>query len=402
MNPSCPCGAHVRPDLDDAFSVTEDVLSTLIASAEKLAKFWWLLIPWVGALIGLKIVCAFPKVEMPEFEWSDLLNYELAKSKVYQAIANKMYDYGCECDICPPISGCGQGDACISIGPGQGYTPDPDEPKIRTFKIPSGELWVQRSNGACLGLYNGVTVDWFLEYAGPGLYGVTVCNGSGSGCTSFTGNSSITQLTACASGAQAPDVTPWPPPPDGWPDYPGPPSCTNDDICATLARVDERLQRMEFLTQVIAGPIFGVTAPMTFSLPGLNTPITGLLADALPRAIAALAPVSEDQLENPQTVSIDASGVLELDGESYCSIELVTVAPYLGTRGQGDTLLYYSTQPNPGPGWFVVLGQEGVIQYGELVYGQGNEFTLPPTATAIAIHLNAGVEIEVTTWERHV
>lgn len=403
MATGCPCGAHVKPGYDDAFELTGSFIDILFTGVATLAKYRWAIIPWIGSLVAAKTICALPRVEMPVFEFDDFVNIWRAQQKFNQLLAAKGYELFCECDDCPPITGCNQGEYSAVITPEMGYLSD-DEGSLR-YHIPTGaELWVERSDGQCLGLKNGIWIYWMLSaaYPEPVIESVNVRDGSDGAPGDSWDDSLGTSVTIYFSNTQVPSQEPIQPAPEGVQDYEGPLPCTTSDLCVTLDEMTQRVRRMEFMLTTIAGPDFGLTAPWELLLPGVKTPIVGTIVDALPRVLSALAPIQPSQLDNPETTPVATSSIIELLDVAYVTIELTVVPDRFGYYGTGALLTYNVGSRATPPGRYVVIGQEGIIADGVLRHGEGTEFAVPSTATDLAIHLEPGVTIEVTTWERTV
>lgn len=402
MAVGCPCGAHVRSTYEDVTELSDDLITTVISNSTWYKKYAWLFLVWLGQKIAPYLICSSPREDMPEFELSDWVSQPVGAFKIGQALRTALYPLLCECDACPPVTDCGQNENSLLITPEMGQANDPDEPRVKYFQIPTGDMYISHG-GTCLGLSNGITVQWYLEYAGPGQYGVNIRNGSDTAPgTSFTGLSlAVTEVTIYWGAAPGPEDKPIPAPPPTIQEYPGPPDCSPADICTALDYVYRTVNEIKFLVQVVAGPLYGATASYLFNLPGVN-PIQGALVDALPRVFEALAPVQPSQLVSPEVTPITESSLVELDGAAYAVVELTAVPAPMGYRGVDETQVYWTTAGKAGPGYLVIVGQDGILDFRDLRFGAGLELVIPATATAIAFNLAPGVEVSLTTWGRQV
>lgn len=399
----CPCGAEVKPALSDAIELTESLIDSLIDDAPKWAKLAWLALPWIGQLFDLSSLCGGNKPPMPVWDPSDIFHPVDVRLKFGDMLGNLLYNYACDCLDCPPITDCDEGDNCIVVSSDNGYQSDPDSPDKR-YHIPTGsELWLSRSDGFCLGLSNGVWIYWYADGPDQSVGHVNVRNGNDDGPGNTWWAPDIGDgVGICFGGEQQPDTEPAPTPPSGWPNYNFPGPCSNADQCATLDKIEDMVHRIEFLVGVIAGPEFGITAPVDIGLPGLSAPISGTLATALPRALTALGPIQSSQLTNPETTPLTESSYVDVSGVAYVLIEFTTVPDWHGYQGEDELTWYYSKGSRPAPGRYVVTGETGILAANQLVWGAGTEFVVPSTASGLFLHLEPGVEVAVTTWERTV
>lgn len=406
----CPCGAHVTDPDGLVTYVTDELIDLVFTGVLSKLKYLGVLAPYIGNVLDVATICASPKPPQPEWELADFVTPQAALLKASQLLRSKVYELNCTCDDCPPITGCGMGTNVLTVIHTDGYDPTGDNEEWR-YHIPTGaDLWIEGPGGGCFGLHNGVWIIWTMDGPNPsglpanrtvGHIHIGDGNDVGPG-TNWWAPDYGESVTIYFSGPQEPVIEPIPEAPDGVADWYGPPACTNSDICASLAVTEERIRRIEFLATVIAGPLYGVTATYSGTFPGMASPITGTLSEYLPRALAALAPITAAQLANPVVDTIDTSSLVDVEGAAYVRIALVTVPPYIGSRGTGASEIYYSRSGSPGPGWLLVMGADGVLSEHRIAYPLGMEIALPATATDLAIHLEPGVEITVTTYTRQV
>lgn len=403
-NNSCPCLAEVTDPDGLVTYVTDALLDAVFAGVLSKLKYLGVVAPFIGSPIDVAAICAAPKPYQPEWTLADFVTPQTAMNKASQLLRAKIYELNCTCLPCPPSTTCGTG-TCIIVTADDGYFPDPDEQGVKAYHIDAGAgIWAARvSDGDCKGWFSGIDITWHIGGVFDPTNAVAVCNGGGTGCVAWptvgSGFSGAVQL--CFDGTPNAPVEPIPEAPDGVADWYGPPACTNSDICASLAITEERIRRIEFFTSVIAGPIYGVTAPIYATIPG-GGPIEGTLADFLGRAVTALAPITPAQLISETTVNITESSFIDVTGLAYVNIAPTVVPGNMGIRGADDARIYYSNHRTPGPGWITILGHSGILGHRELLYPSGLEMVLPGTSTGLAIELSAGVEVDVTTWEREV
>lgn len=400
---SCACGAHpTDPDGVVTF-ITDTLIDAVLGGVAGKLKYLGVVAPFVGNVVNVGLICSLPKPAQPEWELSDFANPQTALNKAAQMLYSKIYELNCTCNDCPPVAGCGSGGEPIIVGPENGYRIFPEENEIRYWQTSGAPIaYIERADATCYGPFDGVAITWHLNGVFDPSNGVSVCHEDGTHCQSWSQNSISGTVTIHLGGSNDKPIEPIPEPPDGVDDWYGPAPCTDSDICVVLDDIAERVRRVEFLTTVIAGPLFGVTASYTGTFPGISTPIVGQLNDWLPRALAAVAPVQPSQLVSPDVTPITGSSLVELDGEAYAVLELTTVPDYLGYRGEGDSQVYHFNAPRFAAGWLLVIGQEGVLANYDIRYGAGLEFPIPSTATALALHLSAGVEVSLTTYGRAV
>lgn len=400
----CPCGATVAPAYSGVAIVTHEMLDVAIPDLGEKAAFLPLLLSFLQNTIDLTTLCSLPREPRPrDFTAFDWINPAIGAQLAWKWLRYKGYEFFCECSECPPIDDCGEGDYSLVVDPEMAYYTS-DVATISQFHIGDGaEIYVQRSDGVCYGLHNGVWVYFGYNHRDGEIVSICVRDGSdtppGHCWVTVGGNPGV---VLWFGNGQEPVTDPWAKAPPEVEQYPGPPSCTNDDICATLSEVTRQVHEMRFLLDVVAGPLYGVTTGYEFDIPGLNTPIAGTLADTLPRVIRALAPMAPDQLENEDTTAIDVSSLVELSGQVWGKVTLTEVPDRLGSRDDGAQLTYWNTNVVPAPARVLIIGADGIMAELPVRYGDGIEFAISTMATHLAIGLQDGVTAELRTWERHV
>lgn len=403
----CPCGASVKAGYQNLEYMTEELLEAVIGSKWGVAA--GLFVAWVGQALNLEDLCSSTKAVAPT-EMSPLWFVQpyLFLDQITLWLRNKAYEYFCDCDDCPPVTGCNTGVSLILPGdfgsPREGF-----EDIHYEYRINSGTVYAQRSDGQCYGPYTGIVATRVISDGFDPNLGVTVesyPSGTASGWAGVTYGQGMTLWLGGNDPGQG--VDPGPTIPDGTADWLQPEACITDTttitetICENLDWLKRAVRRIEFLTSVTAGPIYGVTADYTWTPPGVITPVVGTLSEWLPRALAALAPVTPSQLEVAATSPVTTTGTVTVTGAAYLTVELADVPAYHGHWGDEDTLIYHSRSRSPAPGYGVLLGQSGVLGEYRFVYGAGTEIVIPPTATDLAIHLEPGVQITVTKYTRDV
>lgn len=404
VDESCPCGAHIKSGYESVDYLTQALIDIVVDTATKRLKFGSLLASFLGITIAPYSICSSPRPARPDdFTLADfVVAFPLGQQKLNQWLAYQLYTAVCECDDCPPITSCDQGE-CYSVTSGDGYLAD-NKVQMR-YHIPTGaDLYIERSDGQCLGLKNGVWIYWnFSDDTLTDMTSVNVRDGNDNAPGDTWDPDTIgSGVGICAGGEQQPPIIPWPNAPDGVADYPLPPACNPVDICTALEYVYTATKRIEFLASVIAGPVWGVTAPVEIDVPGADAPIAGTIAEVLGRALTALAPIQATQLISATTTPITQTSVIDVSDRAYVNIDVASVPASVGSRGSAGSEVYYSNHRTPGPGWVVCAGQEGVLWHRELLYPGGLEFQVPSTATDLAIHLEPGVAITLTSWLRDV
>lgn len=400
----CPCGAEVKPAYSAVDYVTQALLDLVIDTATKRLKFG----PLIQALLGITVdnasLCSLPRPDQPRaFTLVDFaLSFPVGMALAQEWLYYRLWELVCQCVDCPPVSNCGVGGTQVVIDQTAGYVSDPTEPRIVDYFMPSGDLYVARYDGYCLGPKTGLHVTWYLEYAGQGQYGVRVCNYNETGCDNYSGGAGVTPLTLTIGEGSSPVSTPWPVPPDGVANYPAPPTCDDSDVCLALSNLYTATQRIEYLTGLVAGAVFNITSEVVGTLPGMAGAITGTALSVLPRLIAALAPPTPAQLTSPADTPITQTTSIPISQTAYVQVKPEVVPSYIGSRGSAGSEVYYSNHRTPGPGWLVCHGQEGVLWHRELLYPSGIEFAVPSMATDLDLWLSPGVTVTVTTWQRGV
>lgn len=401
----CPCGAHINPAYQAVDYITQALVDLIVDSATKRLKFG----PFIASILGIPIdtlsICDLPRPPKPaDFELTDFVAFfPLGQAKFAQWLAYKAYEFVCECDDCPPITSCNQGSYSLVVTPGMGYLAE-NEVQLRYHLAPGADLWVERSDGQCLGNKNGVWIYWnFSDDTLADMTSVNVRDGNdGAPGDTWDPDALGSGVTLWFGGTQVPVTEPWPTAPDGVADFPGPPACSTSDICTALDYVYDTVRSIYFVAQGIFGPNGGLSTQISATMPGIAGAITGTVFDALPRLIAAAAPIQPSQLISETTVSLPASGLVDVSTVAYARLDPYVVPVTVGSRGITATEVYYSNHRTPGPGWVVCAGQDGVLWHRDLLYPAGLEFPVPSTATDLAVHLSPGVAISVTTWGRQV
>lgn len=402
LNGGCPCGATVTDPNSPTVIVTDTLIDLALSGVLAPLKWSLLLQPLIGQMIDVAAICAAPRPAMPTFLLSDWTNQTLAAIKIAQAIRAKIYELNCSCVDCPPQTGCGQTDGyCVTY-----MNSAQESPQWGTYQImDSNYRWIMRlSDGDCRGRVGpGLFIGWIIDPAYSPQTPLTISQNPGPGFD-YGWNLSVYGEGVCIfpEGPQVTVPVPWPEAPEGVPEPIGPPACTNSDICTTLTYIAEDVRRIAFLIGVVAGPTYGVTAQYEMTLPGLTAPLVGALTDWLPRALTALAPISNSQLVNPTPTLITESTVVDVTTVAYMVITPTALPQGIGGTEQGIVTRYYTSMRSPGPGWIYVLGESGVLANIPLVYGPAVEFPVPPAATDIVVHLEPGVEATVTTYERQI
>lgn len=399
---SCPCGAHVDPAYQAIDYVLQTLLPDIIPDVPTRNTYLPLILSFVQQLFDLETLCSLPRPDRPrDFTPFDWINPAIGAALAYDWLRYRMYELVCVCDNCPPISACGGG-VCYTIDNTNGVNTFPED-GVWELQQPSGTWYVTRSDNTCLGPYTGLDIIWHMDAGFDPSRGISVGNYNGTGYTSWSQNTYSGTVIACTGGDQAdPQSVAWPVVPGDIAEFPGPDPCTSSDICVVLDYLAQTVREIRFLTEVAAGPLYGVTTPVEVALPGLDAPIVGTLVDAIPRALEALAPIQPSQLTNPITNTITASDVITLTDQAYVTITPTTIPQWHGSWGEAPTRVYHSKTSSPAPGYALVLGQSGVMTYHIINYDQGVEIPVPPTASELLVHLEPGVEIDVVTYQRHV
>lgn len=405
IDESCPCGAVIKAGYESVDYATQALIDIVIDTATKRAKFGQFLALVIGTALDNVSLCSLPRPAKPrEFTLSDFVVwFPVGQALAMEWLFYLAYAEVCQCVECPPVTDCGDG-MCFQVDWENGYPRPGFEEFQKQYNYPTGtEIWVARADGVCLGAKNGVLITWTTDSDfDPDLH-VEVCEGNGTGCTTYSSNVIGHWLQLCiGEGDGPPPRPPWPDAPDGVADWYGPPVCSTSDICTALEYVYTTTRQIQSLVQVIAGDTWGLTAPVEVTLPGMNGPITGTLATALTRLIEALAPVQPSQLVSGASTPVTTTTAVDLSNKAYCRVDVHGVPNSMGSRGYGEPEIYYSNARSPGPGWAVVYGQQGVLRHFDLVYPAGVEFPVESTATDLALWLSPGVTVTVTTWEREV
>lgn len=399
---SCPCGAHVNPAYQAIEYAVDELLPDIIPDSLMRETYLPLILGLVQQLFDLSDLCTNPRIDRPrEFTPFDWINPAVGAELAYRWLRYRLYEIVCICDNCPPIATCGGGE-CYSINNTAGVNTFP-ESGVWEYQQPNGTWYVTRSDSTCLGPYTGLDIIWHMDAGFDPDRGVCVGNFNGTGYTCWSQNTYSGTVVACTGGDQGgPQIIPWPPVPGDIAPLPGPSPCTTSDLCVVLDYVAEAVREIRFLAEVSAGPLFGVTAPYQFDLPGLNTPITGALVDALPRALAAIAPIQASQLISPTTTPVTSTVTVPLTGTAYVEITPTSIPDSHGYWGTAPTRVYHSRSRSPAPGYALVMGQTGILDYRLVNYDQGVEIAVPSTATELLIHAEPGVTLDITTYQRHV
>lgn len=400
----CPCGAHVTDPNAAVTYVTDTIIDAVLAGVTGAVKWLGVLAPFSGSLLDVATICASPKARQPTWSLADVANLPVAGIKAGEMLRAKVYELLCTCDDCPPVTNCASGGTIVEVGPGDGYLPDPAQPAVLEYFIPTGTaIYAERiADSYCIGFFSGVDIVWHVGGVFDPANGTTIQNAAGGGAFSWSQNILPGNYRLYIGGTPQPPSEPVPEPPTGLDDWYGPPACTNDDICASLGVTEERIRRIEYLTDYLVGLAIGTQSPVSVTLPGLNAPITGGWPAVAGAIVTALAPIQPAQLVNPTTVPITTSTTITVTGKAFLRADLTTVPAWVGYRGSGDTEIYWNNSRTPGPGWLVMLGIDGVIGHEALRYPGGTELVIPSTCSAVAIQLSPGVEVSLTTFDREI
>jgi len=404
----CPCGSEIKPGQAQIAYVTQAILDGAASTAA--INIYTLIDPLYGRAFDLSLLCALPPPRPPESiaEWFE--NPIDFLDSILEAILRINWNGWCQCSACPPVTGCGTG-AAIFISQGDGYCPvsaqiDPPDPcapcQVYYYVLDdSATYYVERSDGFCYGPFTGLEVRWpCTTFAPPGY--VTIANGDGSAPQNWLTSLYGTSLTAWTGGAGG-GAPLWVWQADGTTvdDPPEAPTCDDTTVCTAIEYVRDRVQVLERLMSSVFQNLEITNAPSTITLPGAGGALTGPLSEILAPAIQTLLPILPAQLADPDPISVTTSGSVDVEGRAFVSITLDTIPGSMGFRGV-DAPIYYSSARGPGPGWVLLVGPEGVIEYHPLVYPQGLQMAIPPLATELLIDIMPGVEITVTTFARNL
>lgn len=408
MADPCPCGSEIKPGQAEIAYITQTILDG--ASSVAPVNIITLMDPLYGRAVNLTALCASPPPRPPTSIAGWYENPIEFLDAILASVLSISWNLWCQCSTCPPVTTCGTGGA-ISLAPTDGYCPvsaqvpppDPCAPcQVYYYVLDDGATYyAERSDGHCYGPFTGVEVRWpCATFAPPGF--VTVANADSTGAitwlTSVYG-STLTLWTGGAGGA-APSwvwengVATVDPPPDA-------PACDDTTICTAVEYVRDRVQVLERLMAYMYESLQITNASSTITLPGGGGALSGPLSEILAPAIQTLLPVLPAQLVDADPTVVTVSGPVDVTGRDFVAITLDVVPPYMGYRGV-EAPIYYSNARGPGPGWVLLVGPDGVIEYHPLVYPQGIQMAVPPLATTLLIDLLPGVEITVTTYARNV
>lgn len=403
----CPCGSEIAPGGSPYEWITRELLE-IIGDWPVVGG---VLEPFLSFLYDTQMdilaLCSVPPPTMPDFTLTDFLDPLVLQPKLFQAYAARLWQERCVCSDCPPVTGCGEGGSCYTLDHSDGYQrPDPAQTQ---YEIPLGvDVYVGVPGGTCYGLWNGVIIDWTSDVPGNWSTGVwTIANGNDTGAVTHRWDAVGDSLLVCVGGPiQPPTVPPIEIPPD-LPDGPEPDPCDDTTICTAIdflnqTAVSQTITQNQLVDWVktILGLVTSVALGYTFDLPGV-APIEGSLAVALPRALAALAPMTPEQLVSISTTEVDGEGDLDLT-----DIVAVEIHPVFDGRKFGgydaNTPAFFTSFRSPGPGWLVFMSAYGVVQRVSISEQLGQMLPVPPLATTIRYTLNAGVTLNVTLHGRIV
>lgn len=399
----CPCGYELKPGMVDVAVIDHVIIDAMIATYPA-AKLAVMLDPLLGRYLDATTLCQQepPDPITPTVEWytqpwnhlDDILNNLIASN----------WNLYCQCQPCPPIAGCTGGNSFI-ISNTSGSSIDPFYDSWRYVIPGAAQFYVQRMDTlACFGPFTGLEINWCLAL-GP-------CGGTSANARNYNGTGVVTLFTAdtvnpqlrifMGDGNGGIAGPPFPTLPITIDDPPVAEICDPTTICTAIQPIADQVEVIRRILTDIAGGVQGVAGDYSFTIPGITGTIAGTLNETLTKAFVALAPLAPSQLANPVMDAIDTSSLVDVADRAYVLIQPIEIPDRMGYRGEGDSAIYYSRANSPGPGWVVVFGQDGVIAEYTIRYPTGIEFALPPTASSMAIHLEPGVEVEVTTWQRAV
>lgn len=404
----CPCGVQTKPGLQDVQYITAGLID-LIATASGITAVLQALDPVFGRAIDIRDLCAHLPPPPPTLTALDFVDPVQAVDDLMLLVRSCAWNEWCQCVPCPPISSCTGGNSwavtsadAICPPTNQVAPPDPCAPcQEWDYLLNDGATYYcQRSDGACFGPFTGLDIVWSCPSFDPPNGRVCVGNATGPKATCWDratfGDQAIIYVGDGAAAAPTyiatADCTIAP--------APTPDACDPTTICTA---VDYLRQQVTVLTRLVNDVMDGanvLTTPSTINLPD-GTALTGPISQILQPALQYLLPLLPAQLTSPVVTPVSSSTTLDVTGEDYAFLQFTAVPPWIGSRGTVAPV-YWSLRDAPGPGWVIVYGPEGVLDYRNLDEPNGTLLSLPKVATHLAIELATGVEITVTTYRRSV
>jgi hypothetical protein len=409
MPDPCPCGSGIKSGQAEIAYITQDILDTIASYGG--ANIVAMLDPLYGRAINLTALCTSPPPQPLPAQldwWDDPVGF---LDTILAQVLKISWNEWCECLTCPPISGC-TGANSFTVGTGDAYcdpaaVPPPTDPcfpcqRYEYLLNNTTTYYAQRSDGTCYGPFTGLDIQWTCPDFDPPHGRVKVQNANGSGAVLWdraTYGDQVQVFVGSGSGAAPTWIFD-----DGGHTADAPPaapSCDDTTICTAVDYIRDRVTVLDRQVSFLMQALNITNASGTLQLPGDPAPITGPLSQILVPAVQTLLPIEPAQLVDPDTTIFPATGTLDVTGRDFLSIVFDTVPDYFGYRGT-TAPIYYSNARSPGPGWVLLVGDYGVLEYHPLVYPAGLQLPIPPLATDLLLELTPGVQVSVTTYHRNV
>lgn len=406
MADPCPCGSEIKPGQAELAYITQAIIDNVKGTAG--IPIVALLDPLYGRAIDLRQLCLEPPPRPPTSIAAWFENPIDFLDSILQAILSITWNLWCQCSDCPPVTGCGTGtpifvDQSDAYCPVSAQVPEPDPCapcQVYYYVLDdSATYYAERSDGHCYGPFTGVEIRWPCDSFAPPGY-VTVANGDGSGAINWLTSAYGTSVTLWTggSGGGAPG---WVWEDDGTTveDPPEPPTCDPTTICTAVDYIYQAVNAIRLTLDPGEQNIGRIGSVQSFHLPGVPDPITGNISQQLMQIAEYLAPMRPSQLINPSTAPVSGSTTIDVTDQAFVTIEMVTVPAHFGSRGT-NAEMYFGNWRSPAPGWVLLQGAYGVISYQPLFFPNGLQILIPPMGTELAIELQPGVEVSVTTYQR--
>lgn len=424
--PPCPCGAQRRSGQDVIDYLDQAALDALVPALE--VGNWAPLLSWLlGTPVNVDTLCAAPPGSIPELTqgfFEDPLTYLTDLLAIVNAVRWPLL---CECTPCPVVTDCDEGTS-YTLESSDGYF-EAGSCYAYKFHLVDADVFLRAEGCSCAGAFHGDVyiqwsppqnllipnpnypasgpefiggcggvTEWLLEFTGSGAGETAVCNTHGSPGTA----------TVWQNGGGSEPSYPWPELPTTVEPLPDPPACTEGSQCDALDYLGRTVTELIWQTAVIAQrtanvetDVADINGPYAISLPGLTDPITGTLAEVLPRLFAALAPPTETQMTQEWTEPASGAGVLDVIGIAMVEVVVTTLPPGYATFGVQQPV-YYTGRGSRAPGYVTLRTAFGSVGKVMLDFQGSNVILIPPLVTALTYDLDPGVEVDVTGHSRSV
>lgn len=424
--PGCPCGSERRGGENVIDYIDEAALRALIPSID--VDSWAPILSTIlGTAVDIDLLCVSPPPTPPSPEKSWFKDWYKHLADILQVVNAVRWPLLCACKTCPPVSGC-TGGTSYELTAADGYF-ESGSCYAYKFHLVDADVYLKATGCDCAGNFTG---DVFIQWNPPqnqllpnpsypddgpefigGCGGVTEWtlsfDGSGAGQSAVCnthGSSGVATIWQNGGGGE-PNF-PWPNLPTTVEPLPDPPSCTEESQCEAIDYLGRTITELIWQTAAIGNRVAGVetdvtaiAGPYSIDIPGLSGPITGSLAEVLPKLFQALAPPTQEQLTTEWTEIVTATDTLDVSGLSVLVCQLSVVPPSFGQQGEAQ-VRYSNTWIAPAPAVVSLLTSDGVYSRHPIDNEGATVIPLVPLVVSCAIDLQAGVELTLSGLSRAV